>query len=274
MLTSIQKNVALKRLAGSAVTALISRERKHSSLPVSSWAPYLICNSKVMYKGRNSYSAPRPYRVSVEGNIGSGKSTFLSYFQRFAAVETYLEPLDTWRDVQGHNVLDLLYCDLQKWNLTFQHMVQLSRVNIQTSDSKKRVQIFERCVQNNRFCFGEMAYKEGLLSGVEYAIFDKWYSWISNNTDIGLDLIVYLRTNPNTVYQRLLQRSRKEELSVSLEYLQRVHEAHDNWLLHGTPAKAPAPVLVLDANSNLDALYKQYEHNQEVILGRRHTLSN
>jgi deoxynucleoside kinase len=65
----------------------------------------------------------------------------------------YQEPLDEWRDVQGHNVLELLYVDLQKWNLTFQHMVQLSRVNIQTTDSSKTVQMFERCVQNNRFEF-------------------------------------------------------------------------------------------------------------------------
>jgi len=39
-----------------------------------------------------------------------------------------------------------------------------------------------------------MAYKEGLLSDVEYDIFDKWYTWISNNTDIGLDLIGGLLT--------------------------------------------------------------------------------
>ncbi|CAB3386189.1 Hypothetical predicted protein [Cloeon dipterum] len=159
-----------------------------------------------MYKSRKS-EVPRPYRVSVEGNIGSGKSTFLSYFERFSEVEIYLEPLDRWRDVQGYNVLDLLYSDLTKWNLTFQHMVQLSRVNIQTSTSSKTVQMFERSVQNNRFifflfnfdpkmtnfwiryCFGEMAYKGGLLSDVEYTIFDKWYSWVSDNTDIGLDLI-------------------------------------------------------------------------------------
>ncbi|CAB3386186.1 Hypothetical predicted protein [Cloeon dipterum] len=247
------------------------RRQKHSL--ISDWKPYLIYNPKKMYKSRKS-EVPRPYRVSVEGNIGSGKSTFLSYFERFSEVEIYLEPLDRWRDVQGYNVLDLLYSDLTKWNLTFQHMVQLSRVNIQTSTSSKTVQMFERSVQNNRYCFGEMAYKGGLLSDVEYTIFDKWYSWVSDNTDIGLDLIVYLRSNPEKVYQRLLQRSRKEELSVSLEYLQQVHEAHEKWLLHGIPAKAPAPVLVLDANSNLDAMYRQYELNQEVILGTRKKLSN
>jgi len=63
-------------------------------------------------------------------------------------------------------------------------------------------------------------------------------------------------------------------MTVSLEYLRNVHEAHENWLLRGIPAKAPAPVLVLDANSNLEAMYKQYELNQEVILGNKDMLYN
>lgn len=31
----------------------------------------------------------RPFRVSVEGNIGAGKSTLIKYFQNFAGIETY-----------------------------------------------------------------------------------------------------------------------------------------------------------------------------------------
>jgi deoxyadenosine/deoxycytidine kinase len=85
---------------------------------------------------------------------------------------------------------------------------------------------------------------------------------------------VYLRSDPDNVYQRLLQRSRNEEMQVSLKYLRNVHEAHENWLLRGIPAKPPAPVLVLDANSNLEAMYKQYELNQEVILGNKSMVCN
>jgi predicted NACHT family NTPase len=47
-------------------------------------------NPKVVYKSKAKDGASRPYRLSVEGNIGSGKSTFLKYFQQFNAVETYL----------------------------------------------------------------------------------------------------------------------------------------------------------------------------------------
>jgi deoxynucleoside kinase len=33
--------------------------------------------------------AKRPFRVSVEGNIGAGKSTLIEYFNSFSGIETY-----------------------------------------------------------------------------------------------------------------------------------------------------------------------------------------
>lgn len=43
--------------------------------------------------------------VAVEGNIGSGKSTFLSYCTRDPAFESRFEPLEKWTNVDGINLL-------------------------------------------------------------------------------------------------------------------------------------------------------------------------
>lgn len=75
---------------------------------------------------------------------------------------------------------------------TFQSYVQLSRLKIQTSKPQNpdiTVQMFERSVQNNRFCFVEQAHQAGYLHSADYAILDQWYRWIRSNVDIGLDLI-------------------------------------------------------------------------------------
>ena len=54
----------------------------------------------------------RPFTVVVEGNIGCGKTTFLDYFSKFSdRVEVLTEPVDRWRDVNGHNLLQLMYED-------------------------------------------------------------------------------------------------------------------------------------------------------------------
>lgn len=95
-------------------------------------------------------TSDRPFRVSIEGNIGCGKSTLIKYLSGVPTVDAYTEPLDKWRNVGGHNLLDLLYRDLKRWNFTFSHYVQLTRLKIQTRKTDNPVQIFERSLQNNR----------------------------------------------------------------------------------------------------------------------------
>lgn len=47
----------------------------------------------------------RPLLVAVEGNIGSGKSTFLNYCSSRNNVEVVPEPVKKWRNFNGVNLL-------------------------------------------------------------------------------------------------------------------------------------------------------------------------
>lgn len=85
-----------------------------------------------------------------------------------------------------------MYSDIHEWLRVFQNYVQFTRLIIQTSkptSSSTKVQMFERSIQNNRFCFMEQAYKDGFIKGADYAVLDQWYRWIRVNEDIELDLI-------------------------------------------------------------------------------------
>ena len=53
----------------------------------------------------------RPFVVSIEGNIGAGKSTMLKFFEQYTDVELIPEPVAQWCDVNGHNLLGKLYED-------------------------------------------------------------------------------------------------------------------------------------------------------------------
>ncbi|KAG8280860.1 hypothetical protein J6590_087614 [Homalodisca vitripennis] len=170
----------------------------------------------------------RPLRVSIEGNVGCGKSTLINYFKNFPEVDSRPEPLDDWRNVQGHNLLMMAYSEPQRWNFTFQHYIQLSRLNLQTQQTKRRIQIFERSIQNNRACFVEMAYESGMLADPDYVALCEWYDWIVQSLDIGLDLIVYLRSDPKVVFERMQRRGRPEESTVSLEYLTGLHRHYES----------------------------------------------
>ena len=57
----------------------------------------------------------RPFTVMVEGNIGSGKSTYLRHFTKEAKfsdnVEVVMEPVEKWRNLNTHNLLQMMYED-------------------------------------------------------------------------------------------------------------------------------------------------------------------
>lgn len=212
----------------------------------------------------------RPFRVSIEGNIGAGKSSLIKYFEGMEGIETYAEPINWWRNVDGHNLLELMYSDIQEWLKVFQSYAQFTRLRIQTTppkDSSTRVQMFERSIQNNRFCFMEQARDNGYLHDADYAVLDQWYRWIRANVDISLDLIVYLRSTPEVVYERVKARGRPEESGLSLEYLQQLHKSHEQWLMTDDERFNTIPVLVLDADKTLEEIVEQYKKNENKILG-------
>ncbi|KAJ9583803.1 hypothetical protein L9F63_021853, partial [Diploptera punctata] len=220
--------------------------------------------SSIMASPAVEKKSDKPFRVSIEGNIGAGKSTLIQYFSRFPEVDVHVEPVAEWCNVRGHNLLDMLYKDLNRHNYMFQHYVQLTRVKIQTHKTDKKVHIFERSLQNNRFCFIEMAHKAGQLLDPEYLILCQWYEWIEQNFDIDLDLIVYLRSSPEVVYERIKKRNRSEESTVSLDYLRQLHESYEKWLFH---SNISIPVLQINVDNDIEEVEQLYVKHQGRILG-------
>lgn len=211
----------------------------------------------------------RPFIVSIEGNIGSGKSTMLNYFQKYKDVELVPEPVAQWCDVKGHNLLGKLYEDPKRWSFQFQSYVQLTRLQLLTKPTDCSVKIIERSIQNNRFCFLENARKEGSLCGAELEVLFSWYNWLDTNLGIPLDLIVYLRTSPEVAYNRLRERGRKEEAGVPMDFMEGLHQSYEDWLIHKTQGSLPAPVLVLDADQGVEKMLQTYEMFNDEIRGRK-----
>ena len=104
----------------------------------------------------------RPFTVVVEGNIGSGKTTFLELFNKKEIVEVITEPVEEWRNVGGHNLLQLMYDDPSRWSHIFQSYVQLTMTknHVQKlSSNQVNVNIIDhmfRCTNNNCFDYSSI----------------------------------------------------------------------------------------------------------------------
>lgn len=251
-----KKMVLFKTLKSSILKAHLKKSIRLKRTLVS-YASMTDNNSMIM----------RPFTVAVEGNIGSGKTTFLNYFKD-QNVFILSEPVQKWRDCEGVNLLDLMYQDPERWAFSFQSFVQLTMLQQHLKETDRPVKLMERSIYSARYCFVENLLREKILPLPSGLVIHEWFKWIVSNRDLNLDLIVYLRTDPEIAYKRMIDRKRHEESKVPLEYLQKLHKLHEEWLVEKKLFSCPCPVLVLDANMKISELEKSYLKYQSLILNK------
>ncbi|BFZ12637.1 hypothetical protein BsWGS_15676 [Bradybaena similaris] len=203
--------------------------------------------------------------VSVEGNIGCGKTEMLNYYKRTQNCEIIPEPVDKWRNIQGHNALELMYENPERWGMALQTYIQLTMLQMHKLPQEKPVRLIERSIFSAKYCFVENLFRSGKMAEIEYLILTEWFEWITNTQNIHLDLIVYLRTDPEILHERIMRRCRPEEKSIPLDYLKALHQLHEDWLIH---KKFPcsAEVLVIDGNPALEKMAESYEQHRSKIV--------
>ncbi|KAJ1072744.1 hypothetical protein CapIbe_015883 [Capra ibex] len=204
--------------------------------------------------------------ICVEGNIASGKTTCLEFFSNSADIEVLTEPVPKWRNVRGHNPLGLMYRDACRWGLTLQTYVQLTMLDQHTRPQMLPVRLMERSIHSARYVFVENLYRSGKMPEVDYVVLSEWFDWIVSNIDVSIDLIVYLRTTPETCYRRLKMRCREEEKVIPLDYLDAIHHLYEEWLIKGSLFPVAAPVLVIEADHNMQKMLELFEKNRHRIL--------
>ena len=218
--------------------------------------------------------------VSVDGNIGSGKSTTgaeyenyvrtnydnntllggssssssssSSIFSNISSIDEICfldEPVGQWskiRDKDGVDILTNLYKDTKAHAFKFQMMAYISRLALlrrAVSDPKIKLIITERSVETDRNVFAKMLYDVGDISEDEYQIYTLWFDEFIN--DVQLSGIVYVNASPDVCIDRIKQRARPGE-TIHAEYIQRCHDYHENWINNKL-----CPVLTLPANEDV-----------------------
>ena len=65
---------------------------------------------------------------------------------------------------------------------------------------------------------------------MEFFVLEEWQKFLLNNSRLKPDLIIYLRTSPDLLEERLRRRGREAETPISLDYLNQLHRCYENWL--------------------------------------------
>lgn len=155
-------------------------------------------------------------KISIEGNIGSGKSTIISRLCSDMRVPVFLEPVDEWKDW-----LSMFYSDPARWGMSFNLHVLLTFTKWKKNDF---VAVYERSPISNRYIFAQLQYDQGRMNELELKLFGQLY----DNLSWTPDLMIYIRTDPKVSLERMNSRGRNCEDGVPLEYLQAVHDKHES----------------------------------------------
>jgi len=174
--------------------------------------------------------------ISIEGNIGSGKSTLFEKLKiHFANNKNLIfvrEPVDIWESIQDENgttILEKFYQDQIKYSFSFQIMAYISRINLLKETIKEHpgvTIITERSLYTDKMVFAKMLYDTHKIEYINYQIYLNLFDTFKN--DFNVDNIIYIKTDPDVCYNRILKRARNGENNISLDYLQLCNTYHSN----------------------------------------------
>ena len=179
-----------------------------------------------------------PILISVEGNIGSGKSTFLKQLEKkFKGKDIFFlqEPVNEWNSIKNEDnttILEEFYKDNKTWAFSFQMMAYITRLkslrDLVKKYGKNIIIISERSLWTDKNVFAKMLYDENKISTIDFQIYNKWFDEFTN--EFPINGIIYLNTSPKTCYDRVKIRSRVGEETIPLSYLDMCSKYHNNWI--------------------------------------------
>jgi thymidine kinase len=188
-------------------------------------------------------------KVVIDGNIGCGKTTLIKRLNDDIRIPIFLEPLHKWNDL-----LTLFYDDPKKWAFPFNLEVITS---FHEWKSNAFPAIYERSPLSCRKVFTQLNVEMGHMHTLELGVFDKIYKELSWMPDV----LIYIRTDPQTCSQRMQERARECEKHVPLDYIQSIHTKYEMMVKEIT-----TPTYVVDGNQSKDKVYEDVKKIVQVLL--------
>ena len=211
--------------------------------------------------------------VSIDGNIGSGKTTGKAKLREHImslkknneddSIIFVDEPTGDWEQIKDENgvpILTNLYIDVKRFAFRFQMMAYITRLQKLRQALKMpnvRLIITERCLLTDAHVFAKMLYDSKKIEQDEYDIYTRWFDEFAK--EVEPSCIIYFKASTEVCVNRIQKRNRPGESKIGFEYLEECNRSHDEWL-NSTPSKITIQTLILNADVDADA----YEYSSDI----------
>ena len=193
----------------------------------------------------------------LEGNIGVGKSTFLSLLKKHCqSVTVITEPVEDWsKQTYGQSLLESFYSDTPRWAYTLETLTMICRArdHMHEQGVSNPNRIFERSIYSGHYCFAQNSFESGCMLELEWKIYNQWANFLIHQQCAPPLGFIYLKASPETCFSRVQKRNRSSEKALTLDYMKQIDLWHDRFLIEKkeiTPTLKNVPVLTLDCNKD------------------------
>ena len=162
--------------------------------------------------------------IAIAGNIGVGKSTLTQLLEERLGWEPFYEA------VNDNPYLPDFYQDMERWAFHSQIFFLSRRLHHhrQILDHPASA-IQDRSVYEDAEIFARNLFLRGQMNERDYAAYCELYRAVTAFMPPP-DLIVYLRASVETLQERIAQRGRDYERSITPEYLGQLNELYESWV--------------------------------------------
>lgn len=161
--------------------------------------------------------------IAIAGNIGSGKTSLTEILTERFKARAYYE------DINNPYISDF-YEDMNRWSFNFQVYFLGSRIR-QTLEIQQRegYVIQDRTIYEDAHIFADNLHQMGLMSSRDFGTYMKIYDLATHLVPTP-DLLIYLRASVPTLVSQILKRGRSYEMSIDIDYLERLNTKYNNWI--------------------------------------------
>lgn len=178
--------------------------------------------------------------LAIAGNIGVGKTELTNRLSQELGWAAYYEP------VIQNPYLDPFYKDMPRWSFHLQIYFLSERFKAQVEIGRSSLPfIQDRTIYEDAEIFARTLHAQGSMTDVDY---ENYTSLFGVMVDFlrKPDVILYLRASPETLMGRISKRGRDSEKGVSIDYIQRLNDAYDGWMVR---ARSYTEVLEIDTDT-------------------------